>query len=73
MQVGKSFIRDDRNKPCKSIVGYDVNTLYLWSIVENMPVGYLLFVEKVNILFLNFHSLQLAAETGLNGLFMIVE
>ena len=40
MQVGKSFIRNNPNKPCKSIVGYDANALYLWSIGENMPVGY---------------------------------
>ena len=27
-------------RPCRSIVGYDVNALYLWSLMQNMPMGW---------------------------------
>ena len=46
MQVGESFIRNNPNKPCKTIIGYDANALYLWSIGENMPVGYPLICRE---------------------------
>ena len=26
-------------KPCKKVVGYDANALYLWAIMQNMPAG----------------------------------
>ena len=26
-------------KPCKKVVGYDANALYLWAIMQNMPTG----------------------------------
>ena len=27
-------------KPCKKIVGFDANALYLWSIMQDMPTGH---------------------------------
>ena len=27
-------------RPCRSIVGYDANALYLWSVMQNMPMGW---------------------------------
>ena len=27
-------------RPCRSIVGYDANPLYLWSLVQDMPIGW---------------------------------
>ncbi len=26
-------------KPCKKVVGYDANALYLWAIMQDMPTG----------------------------------
>ena len=34
-----SLIRGAKQTPCKSIVGYDANALYLWAIDQSMPVG----------------------------------
>ena len=39
-EAGKTFIRNTPNKPCKSIVGYDANSFYLWAIGQNFPAGY---------------------------------
>ena len=39
-ETGKTFIRNNPNKPCKKIIGYDANALYLWSIGQNFPAGY---------------------------------
>ncbi|KAL5019000.1 hypothetical protein ScPMuIL_004722, partial [Solemya velum] len=36
-EVGKTLVRG--GKPCRKIVGYDANALYLWAIGEKMPVG----------------------------------
>ena len=36
-QAQKSFIRNNPNKPCKSIVGYDANALYLHAYSMNLP------------------------------------
>ena len=36
-QANKSFIRNNPNKPCKSIVGYDANALYLHALSMNLP------------------------------------
>jgi hypothetical protein len=36
----RTFIRPkeyDDPKPCKSIIGFDANALYLWSIMQDMP------------------------------------
>ena len=27
-------------RPCRSIVGYDANALYLWSLMQDMPIGW---------------------------------
>ena len=39
-ETGKTFIRNNLNKPCKKIIVYDANALYLWSIGQNFPAGY---------------------------------
>ena len=36
-EVDKAKIRG--GKLCKSVVGYDANSLYLWVIAKNMPTG----------------------------------
>jgi hypothetical protein len=39
----KTFIRPkeyDDPKPCKSIIGFDANALYLWSIMQDMSTGH---------------------------------
>ena len=28
------------SRPCRSIVGYDANALYLWSVMQDMPMGW---------------------------------
>ena len=42
----KTFIRNGEMtrkklepKPCKKVVGYDANALYLWAIIQDMPTG----------------------------------
>lgn len=39
-ESGKTFLRGNFEKPCKRIVGYDANALYLYCIGQPMPVGY---------------------------------
>ena len=39
-EAGKTFIRNNPNKPCQKIIGYDANELYLWAIGQNFPAGY---------------------------------
>ena len=41
-ESGKTFIGNNTNKPCKKIISYDANALYLWSIGQHFPAGYLL-------------------------------
>ena len=31
--------RGKESKPCKNVVGYDANALYLWAIMQDMPTG----------------------------------
>ena len=38
--TGKTFIRNDPNKPCQKIIRYDADALYLWAIGQNFPAGY---------------------------------
>jgi len=38
-KVNETYIRNDKSKPCKKIVGFDANALYLWAIDQKMPVG----------------------------------
>ncbi|CAB4021097.1 Zinc finger and SCAN domain-containing 22, partial [Paramuricea clavata] len=45
-EEGKTSIRKEEmrakgkeSKPCKNVVGYDANALYLWAIMQNMPTG----------------------------------
>ena len=47
-EVGKTFIRDDESMPCKSIVGYDFNSLYLFCLGNDMPSGYYIRRKKEN-------------------------
>ena len=35
----KTFIRNNESKPCKKIVGYEANALYLWALKQDMPTG----------------------------------
>lgn len=35
----ETFIRNNPEKPCKRIVGYDANALYLWALYQEMPTG----------------------------------
>ena len=39
-ESGKTFIRNNPNKPCQKIIGYDANALYLWTIGQDFPAGY---------------------------------
>ena len=39
-ETDKTFIRNNPNKPCQKIIGYDPNALYLWAIGQNFPAGY---------------------------------
>ena len=45
-KVGESFIRGNVEKPCKKIVGYDANALYLWAIGQNMPTQMYGIIKK---------------------------
>ena len=38
-KTGETFIRGNPDKQCQTIVGFDVNALYLWSIGQDMPSG----------------------------------
>ena len=38
-EVDKTHINQDLSKPCKNIVGFDANALYLWAIGQEMPCG----------------------------------
>ena len=38
-KAGETFIRGNPDKQCQTIVGYDANALYLWSIDQEMPCG----------------------------------
>ena len=39
-EAGKTFIRNNLDKPCQKIIGYDANALYLWAIGQNFHAGY---------------------------------
>ena len=39
-EAGKTYIRNNPNKPCQKIIGYDANALYLWAIGQNFPAGH---------------------------------
>ena len=47
-EAGKTFSRNNLNKPCEQIVGYDANALYLWAIGQPMPSGYPLIRREQN-------------------------
>ena len=47
-EAGKTFIRNNPNKSCEQIVGYDANVLYLCAIGQPMPSGYLLIRHEQN-------------------------
>lgn len=44
-KVDETPVRDKGEDLCKSIVGYDANALYLWSISQEMPTG--IFIRRV--------------------------
>ena len=39
-ETGKTLLRNNPNKPCQKIIGYDANALYLWAIRQNFPASY---------------------------------
>ena len=39
-EAGKTFIRNNPNKPCQKIIGCDANALYLWAKGQNFSTGY---------------------------------
>jgi hypothetical protein len=39
-----TYIRQNENFPCKKIIGFDANALYLWAFDQEMPVGH--FVRR---------------------------
>ena len=43
----KSFIRQNPEKMCQKVVGYDANALYLWALSQPMPVGLYTHWQKV--------------------------
>lgn len=45
---GETFIRNNIDKPCGRIVGYDANALYLYCIGQPMPVGYFVIRRESN-------------------------
>ena len=46
-EVDKTLIRG--NKLCKNIIGFDANALYLWAIMQDMPVGKYKHITEYNI------------------------
>ena len=38
-EASKTCIRNDPEKMCQKVVGYDANALYLWALAQPMPVG----------------------------------
>ena len=42
-EAGKAFIRNNPNKSCEQIAGYDAKVLYLWAIDQPMHSGYLCY------------------------------
>ena len=46
-ETGITLIRNNPNKPCQKITGYDANALYLWAIGQNFPAGYPLIRRQV--------------------------
>ena len=46
-EVDKTLIRG--NKICKNVIGFDANALYLWAIIQDMPVGNYKHITEYNI------------------------
>ena len=46
-EVDKTCIRN--GKLCKNIIGFDANALYLWAIMQKMPVGQYKNIPEYNI------------------------
>ena len=38
-EADKTYIRNNPDKLCQNIIGYDANALYLWALAQPMPVG----------------------------------
>ena len=43
-----TFIRNNENVPCKSIIGFDANALYLWAFDQTMPAGGFIRRKRIN-------------------------
>ena len=46
-KVDETYLRNNLNKKCQNILGYDANALYLWAIGQNMPTSIYTAFEKV--------------------------
>ena len=46
-EASKTEIRNDPEKICQKVVGYDANALYLWALSQPMPVGLYTHWQKV--------------------------
>ena len=47
-EVDETFLRGNPDKPCKSIIGYDANALYLYCLTQQMPTGLGIVRRRVN-------------------------
>ena len=47
-ETGKTFIRNNPNKPCQKIIGYDAKALYFWAIGQKLGVGFPLVRREEN-------------------------
>ena len=47
MVEDKTLIRG--NKVCKNVIGHDANALYLWAIIQGMPVGKYKHITEYNV------------------------
>ena len=47
-EAGKTFIKNNLNKLCQKIIGYDANALYLWTIGQKLGAGFPLVRREEN-------------------------
>ena len=47
-EKNKSFIRNNVEIPCKKVLGFDANALYLWALDQKMPVGNFIRRKRIN-------------------------
>ena len=66
-ESGETFIRNNPDKSCQKIIGYDANALYYWAIGKDFPAGYPLIFRQEKFLFVNFLNFLEVAVTGSTG------